>query len=303
MKQNSLALAKWACVFSGFVWGLFWIPLRILSSLGFEGPWATVMFYAVPLAVLCPFIAIRWRGVFTMPVRQQIAMAFFAAGMVLYASAFLYTEVVRAMFLYYLTPIWGFILARLFLGDPITPIRVLSICFGVFGALIIFELETGIPWPRYSGDWMALTGGMLWAVTSLLLLMERDVQVGELGGAYFIWVTAMAIATACLAWSFGVEPPQRDALLSPVVWLVPVAVFIVIPGVLAAIYGATKLNPGTVGLLFMTEISVGTVAALLWAGEPFGLREIAGIVLITSAGIAEPLRDMWCGRAAARAAL
>ena len=55
----------------------------------------------------------------------------------------------------------------------------------------------------------------------------------------------------------------------------------------------TQLNPGVVGLLFMTEISVGTTTAALFAGEPFGLREITGVILITLAGISEPIYQFW----------
>ena len=75
-------------------------------------------------------------------------------------------------------------------------------------------------------------------------------------------------------------------------WLVPVLFAIVIPGSFAAMWGASHLNPGIVGLLFMTEISVGTLTAAIWANEPFGLREIVGIVLITSAGLAESVPDL-----------
>ncbi len=37
----------------------------------------------------------------------------------------------------------------------------------------------------------------------------------------------------------------------------------------------------------MTEISVGTVTATIWAGEPFGMRELIGVTLITLAGLSE----------------
>ncbi len=56
------------------------------------------------------------------------------------------------------------------------------------------------------------------------------------------------------------------------------------------------LNPGIVGLLFMTEISVGTVTAALWAGEPFGAREVIGILLISGAGLAESLQAPFAWR-------
>ncbi len=58
-------------------------------------------------------------------------------------------------------------------------------------------------------------------------------------------------------------------------------------------WGAPKLNPAVVGLLFMTEISVGAVTAALWSGETFGLQEIVGVVLISAAGVAESLWDLW----------
>ena len=36
---------------------------------------------------------------------------------------------------------------------------------------------------------------------------------------------------------------------------------------------------GLVGLLFMTEISVGAITAAIWSGDPFGWREVAGKAL------------------------
>ena len=57
--------------------------------------------------------------------------------------------------------------------------------------------------------------------------------------------------------------------------------------------GASQLpgvDPGIVGILFMTEIIVGTITVAIWAGEPFGAREIIGVVLISGAGLAESLQ-------------
>jgi drug/metabolite transporter (DMT)-like permease len=76
-------------------------------------------------------------------------------------------------------------------------------------------------------------------------------------------------------------------------WLLPTMLIVVVTGMYATMWGAPKLNPAVVGLLFMTEISVGAVTAAIWAGEPFGAREIAGVVLITVAGATESLWDLW----------
>ena len=78
--------------------------------------------------------------------------------------------------------------------------------------------------------------------------------------------------------------------------LVLVVVLVVIPGTFAALWGTPLLSPGIVGILFMTEISVGTVTAALWAGEPFGLREIVGVLLISGAGLAESLQAPFAWR-------
>jgi drug/metabolite transporter (DMT)-like permease len=71
--------------------------------------------------------------------------------------------------------------------------------------------------------------------------------------------------------------------------LLPIVLLLVLPGYFAITWGTPQLNPGTVGLLFMTEISVGAISAALLTNEPFGIREITGIVLISLAGLAEVL--------------
>jgi hypothetical protein len=48
----------------------------------------------------------------------------------------------------------------------------------------------------------------------------------------------------------------------------------------------------------MTEISIGAMTAALWSGDPFGGREVIGIVLISLAGIMESLWELWRGRRA-----
>ncbi len=51
------------------------------------------------------------------------------------------------------------------------------------------------------------------------------------------------------------------------------------------------LAPAIVGVLYMTEISAAAISSALWSGEPFGLREILGIALITVAAVLESVRD------------
>ena len=76
--------------------------------------------------------------------------------------------------------------------------------------------------------------------------------------------------------------------------MVPIVVLLVLPGAFCLLVGGRNfLNPGLVGLLFMTEIIFGSISAALFAGEPFGGREISGILLIASASLLEPVSDLF----------
>ncbi|HEX9769622.1 MAG TPA: DMT family transporter [Kiloniellales bacterium] len=285
-------LAKLACAYSGVVWGLFWIPLRALDGSGITGAWATVLFYLVPAVLLLPVAVLRWQAIVAGGGGLQLTALVTAVALVLYADAVIYTEVIRAMLLYYLTPVWGFLLAWLVLKEPITAERWLAIALGLSGMLVIFGIDVGIPRPRNVGDWMGLAGGFFWAVAAVRIRGDTKNRAVEYTTVYFIMGAPVAVLVALLPLTGAHDLPDAATTVGVLPWLVPVLLVIVVPGSFAAMWGAFHLNPGIVGLLFMTEISVGTATAAIWAGEPFGLREIIGIVLITSAGLAESVPDL-----------
>ena len=80
--------------------------------------------------------------------------------------------------------------------------------------------------------------------------------------------------------------------MSVMPWLIPLSLGVVLPVYLAVTWGLPQLNPGTSGLLFMTEISVATITAAWLTSEVIGPREIAGIALISLAGLSEVLLPM-----------
>lgn len=293
MASRQENFAKLACAYSGVAWGLFWIPLRAMDEAGVNGAWATVMIYVVPLICALPLLIRRRHAIAQGGWITQMIGLTTGIGLVCYANGVIYTEVVRAMLLFYLTPLWSFILARIFIGEAITPIRWLAMVLGLAGMLVIFGIETGIPLPRNAGDWMGLIGGMGWAIGALLLRIDgRQHAAFDCLLVYYVWGTGIAIAIALLPLSDAPALPAIGTVLELLPWLIPVLIAVIVPATFAAMWGAPLLNPGTVGLLFMTEISVGTFTAVGWAGEPFGAREIVGITLITAAGLAESVFDM-----------
>jgi len=288
-KQNS---ARIAGLISGAVFGIYWLPLRQIELAGFEGPWATFVFNLVPALIVLPFVY-KHRSDFA-PGRKRFHLGGILIGLalVMYATSFLYTEVVRTQLLFYVTPLWGFLLARFVLGDPITPVRWISICLGLAGLLVILEVDSGFPWPRNAGDWLALVAGVVWAFGSLTLNTDNESHPTSYCLAFFIWGSVFAFCCAYILSSMDAVAPADLGGITQLWWFAIVASLVVVPAGWATVYAAQILNPGIVGLLFMAEISVATVTASIIAGEPFGLRELTGVVLITLAGVLEPLTEL-----------
>ena len=298
MKQTE-TLAKLACAYSGVVWGLFWIPLRALDGSGVTGAWATVLFYFVPAVLFLPIALWRWRALLAGGWGLQLTGLVTGTAVVLYADGLVYTEVIRAMLLYYMTPVWSTLLARLILKEPITAVRWLAIALGFSGMLVIFGIDVGAPLPRNVGDWMALAGGFCWAIAAVRMRGDTKSSAIEFTSLHFLLGAPVAVLIALLPLAGAHELPDAATAAAVLPWLVPTLVIVVVTGSFAAMWGASRLNPGIVGILFMTEISVGTATAAIWAGEPFGAREIVGVALITAAGLAESALDLlkwWRGR-------
>ena len=110
------ARASLACAYSGVAWGLFWIPLRGMDEAGLTAAWATVMFYGVPLLLFLPWTLRHWRRIAGGGWSLQCIGLATGISLAFYSNSLLYTEVVRALVIYYTTPVWSLLLARLVLG-------------------------------------------------------------------------------------------------------------------------------------------------------------------------------------------
>ena len=279
--------AKLACLYAGAVWGLFWIPLRAMEEAGLHNLWVTTMYFLVPSVFMLPVLGLRWRSIRRGGVPFQLTVLACGAALTLYSASIVFTEVVRALTLFYLMPIWAFLLARVVLKERITAVRVAAMGIAALGMLTLFGLGKGLPIPRNAGDWMGLAAGMVWAVTAVRIRMHEDHSTVDLTVGFFLWGL---ILSAAISFLLAPEhmPGFRQAV--PVLpMLIGFALLLVIPGTLAALWGPKFLNPGVTGLLYMTEIVVGMISAALLAGEPFGGRELVGVILIAGASLVEPL--------------
>ncbi len=293
-QTGSKPLAHLAIALAGGVWGVFWIPLRTLDNAGIPGAWATSVFHLIPALILLPVVFLRFTKIKAAGAPLQAIGSSLGVSMMLYSTSFLYTDVIHAILLYYLTPIWSVLLARAWLKEPISNSRIISIVLGLSGMLVVLNIEQGFPVPQNIGDWMALTAGIIWAVSVNLLRRYPHYQTLDITTTWFYWATGFSVIVACVTYP-NVGSETLKAVFDVLIWVLPIALLVLLPVYFVAAWGVPKLNPGTSGILFMTEISVGAISAALLTNEPFGLREILGVGLITAAGLSETVSPMLMG--------
>ena len=279
--------AKLACLYAGAVWGLFWIPLRALEKAGIDALWITVVYFFIPTFCLVPVIILRLSHVKNGGLSLQLTGILSGGALLLYSTSIVYTDVVRAMLLFYLTPIWATFLSRIFLGEMITLSRLTAMFLAIIGMLTIFGLGVRFPLPNNVGDWLGISAGFFWAVATVRIRMAQSHSAIELTTGFFYWSLFFSASVA-----FFIVPthiPKIEQVLPVLPLLIIFVAALVLPGTYASLWGPKYLSPGVVGLLFMTEIVVGAISVAILAGEPFGLREIIGILFIASASLLEPL--------------
>ena len=280
-----LAAPEIAIVASGALWGLYWIPVRHLESRGVDGVWTTLGLFATGLALLAP-VLLRHP-----PARAAFAPRMLATGLltggsfVLYSISIVLTDVVTAILLFYLSPVWATVLGRLLLAERFTGARLVALALGLGGLWVVLGGESGVPLPRNPGDWCALAAGITWAFGSLRV--HQDTAVSAVAHVTSLFIGgAVVIAAVALAPIADAPAPPVTVGAAAIVSIVAVLSMVSAWGIL---WGVRLVSPGRAGLLLMTEVVTGLASAAALAGEPFGVVQVAGSGLIVAAALVEVL--------------
>ena len=289
-KWSTMTLARFACLYAGAIWGIFWIPVRAINEAGIHGLWSSAIWFAVPTAILLPLAIVRLKSIKAGGLSLQITAILSGVALFCYTLAFLYTDVVRAILLYYLTPAWSTLLAAAILRENITWQRIIAIILAIIGMLVIFGLGLSFPLPRNIGDWLGITSGFVWAIAIVRIRKHEIHSAVDMTIGFFFW--SMILSIILCFFLVSDQLPSIEKAFSVLPWLIPFMAIAVIPGAFASLWGPKYVSPGLAGLLMMTEIVFGSITAALFANEQFGAREVFGIILISSASLFEPLHDM-----------
>ena len=274
-----------AIVISGALWGLYWIPVRHLEARGVGVVWTTLGLFVVGLAIFAP-ILIRHppaRAAFT---PRMLATGLLTGGsFVLYSVSIVLTEVVTAILLFYLSPVWATVLGRVLLAERLTGSRLAALALGLGGLWVVLGGESGMPLPRNPGDWCALTAGVTWALGTLRV--HQDSMISPVAHTASLFVGgAVVIAIITLLPAMAGPAPAVTAQAAAIIPIVAVLSVVSAWGIL---WGARLISPGRAGLLLMMEVITGLASAAVLAGEPFGMTQTIGSMLIVAAALVEVL--------------
>lgn len=285
-ESQSALLPSLGVLFAGGLWGLFWYPLRVVDGQGVSVDWVNLLFFAVSALTILPW-ALKRHVLATQTKDQLITGFLLGTAFALYTLSLVMTDVVRAILLFYMTPVWSTLAAIAFWGDRLTTRRAAALALGLGGLWLVIQNDQGLPVPHNVGDWVGLVAGLCWSLGTLRSYHRPRLPVSSTVLAFSIGGLGTTLAVMVLRYYTGGLSTDLGAVASvtPLVLALALGMF-TIPN-LFVLWAAQRVEPARIGILLLAEVLTGTISAALFAVEPFGATQALGAVLIIAAGLVE----------------
>ncbi len=272
--------------FGASVWGLFWLPMHHFDEQGLSALWSVAAINIAASLIAIP-VAI-WKREFILKDARWIIIIGLGMGFsnVFYFASLTLTDVVRAVFLFYLLPIWATVFSKLIYNIPIGPARIVALVFAIVGIWLLLGAG-GWPIPQNIGDVFALVSGMGWAIAIVLINGRSNVGSLATSGSSLFFAALIAIIVGYVM--SVIQPDIQKALprfsdISDL--LLPVLAFGVLvlwPSITGIIWGSRHVEAPTAALFTMSEILVATISVTLLIGSELALISWLGGGLIVMA--------------------
>jgi len=281
---NTQVLAALALTFNAFVWGTSWWPFRLLEARGLHPLWTTVFVYALSCIVI---VVARPHAVAQVVRAPALWVLVLASGTTNAAFnwAVVIGDVVRVVLLFYLMPLWAVLLARVLLGERLTPLAGVRVLLAIGGAAIVmWPAGGGWPVPDGLADWLGVLGGFSFALNNVMLRREsqRSDESRALsmfaGGVLVAGVLASVLAArGNLAWPADAGPA----------WGLGVALLggLFLLSNFALQYGAARLTASATAVILLSEVLFAAASALALGGGTLTVPLVMGGTLIVLAAL------------------
>jgi drug/metabolite transporter (DMT)-like permease len=278
-------LASAIVLATGIFWGIYWLPVRAIAGLGLDGAWGTGAITLAAMLFLLPFALARKSALRDANLVGVASVALGGGAFALYSIGFLYGKVALVVLLWFFSPVWSVLIAKYLLRWQVPKLRLIAIAVGLCGLFIMLGGDGGIPVPGSLGEWMALIGGLLWALATAGMRLKS-----QLPPAPAAFLFALGAAATSFLFAPFLEPVPRVALSD----LSTMVVNVLLTGglwwgasIAALMWATVRLDPARVGILLMTEVIFGALTAAIFAGESLSPSEMIGGSLVILCGLLE----------------
>ena len=278
---------SFALLIAAGMWGLFWIPQRALEAGGLTGGWATISQMVIPFVMLLPISLWRLYKGQSFGLEYPLIGLLFGGGIACYANSFLLTDVVRALILFYITPVWTTIFEIVFLRQIPRFYRYITLVLALSGVWIVFGQEGVIPLPQNSGYWIALLGGILIAASAVRMEIKKPEGIYPILFSFFFYGGLFTLIQSYFLSDYLGDAPSIESWVAMMPWLILIAILFHIPTNVVILGAPSRIGAGIFSIIILFEIVVGTFSAAVLTDELIGWREILGSSFIIFAGLTE----------------
>ena len=277
-------VAAGVLLFSAALWGLSWMPLKWFAAQGLSGPVTSLVSYgAVSLCAL--FVIWRERTVWRAHWVALLALAMVGGwANTSFVNALMVGDVVRVMFLFYLSPVWSVLGGWLFLKERIPPTRWAAVVAAIVGLWLVLGGPAGLDLSLSLSDVLALVAGLTYAGNNLIARAAQAVPLRSKTIAVFVGCGAISLL---ITTAMGQQVPA----IPGGVWLALLAYGFIWLLLATATwqFGVTHLESSRAGVILLAELVVAVLTALWFGGESLTPMGWAGGTLIAVAALVEAL--------------
>ncbi len=262
------------------LWGISWYPLRIAESYGISGLWTSLIIYS---AALSCGVLVFWRKLGE--IRQQpllLAAIALTNGWlnIAFILAIIDGHVVRVILLFYLSPLWSTLLGWLVLKEQLTRWSIATLTFAMIGALImLWDPSLGFPWPQDLADLLAITSGMAFSVSNVLVRKLQQISVRIKTISAWMGVSIVAAIWIIVA---DVTTPQVDIQVWVTTTVIGCTMIIIMTS--TVLYGVTHMPVYRSAVILLFELVAAAVSAQWLSDEIISGKEWVGGSMIMLAG-------------------
>jgi drug/metabolite transporter (DMT)-like permease len=192
----------------------------------------------------------------------------------------------RVLLLFYLSPLWTLLLARLLLDERPGRRGLFVIGLSLAGAFVmLWRPELGLPLPQNRAEWLAFSAGICFALTNVLTRRARHLTLEA--KSFSVWFGVFVLSLVLMSISDSPAMPMAEVISQHWGVILMLGIILLVTTLLVQ-YGVTHTPVTRASVIFIFELVVAAISSWFLAGEVMTAREWMGGTMIVAATIFAP---------------